>query len=141
MIRKFQNSDMDQIINIWLDASIKSHDFVDSGFWESKIDDMRNIYIPSGETYIYEEDEMIKGFVSLYKNTVGALFVSPSFQGLAIGKKLIEKSKEIRQQLDLTVYKENIKSIEFYKKNGFKIEKEQIDKHTGHIEIVMTFNS
>jgi putative acetyltransferase len=141
MIRKFQNSDMDQIINIWLDASIKSHDFVDSGFWESKIDDMRNIYIPSGETYIYEEDEMIKGFVSLYKNTVGALFVSPSFQGLGIGKKLIEKSKQISQQLDLTVYKENIKSIEFYKKNGFKIEKEQIDKHTGHIEIVMTFNS
>jgi len=29
MIRKFQQSDIDQVISIWLEASIKAHDFVD----------------------------------------------------------------------------------------------------------------
>ena len=31
--------------------------------------------------------------------------------------------------------------IEFYLKRGFVIEKEQIDEHTGHPELVMTFNA
>ncbi len=46
MIRKFIESDMNQVINIWLEASIKAHDFVDGEFWESKVKDMREIYIP-----------------------------------------------------------------------------------------------
>ncbi|MBT4087010.1 MAG: N-acetyltransferase [Deltaproteobacteria bacterium] len=141
MIRKFQQSDLDHVINIWLETSIITHNFVDSEFWNSKVDDMRNIYIPSSETYIYEDGEIVKGFVSLFKNTIAALFVTSSNQGLGIGKQLIAKSKEVRDRLDLNVYKENVKSIEFYKKCGFKVLKEQIDEHTGHPELVMIFSS
>ena len=141
MIRQFQQSDMDQVINIWLEASIKAHDFVRSEFWESKVKDMREIHILSGETYVYEEERKIKGFVSLFKDTIAAIFVSPNYQGIGIGKKLMAKSKEVRDNLNLTVYKENRNSIEFYKKCGFKIESEQIDEHTEHPEYVMVFRS
>ncbi len=141
MIREFQQVDIDQVITIWLEASIKAHDFVDSKFWESKVNDMRDIYIPSGETYVYEEERIIKGFVSLYNDSIAAIFVSPNFQGAGIGKQLIRKAKDVREELNLTVYKENYSSVEFYKKCGFKIEQEQIDKHTGHPEVVMKFNS
>ncbi len=141
MIRKFQQSDIEQVISIWLEASIKAHDFVDSEFWKSKVKDMRGIHIPSGETYVYEERDIIKGFVSLYNDTLAALFVSPDFQGAGIGMQLMGKAKDVRDNLSLTVYKENIKSIEFYQKCGFKIEREQIDKHTGHPELVMTLQS
>ncbi len=139
MIRKFQQSDIDQVIDIWLDASVKAHDFVEKEFWESRIRDMREIYIPSAETYIYEEGFMIKGFVSLYNDTIAAIFVSPGFQGEGIGGKLMKKAKDIRDNLSLTVYKKNIKSIKFYHKCGFKIAREQIDEHTGHPELVMKF--
>ncbi len=141
MTRNFQQSDIDQVIKIWLEASIKAHDFVKSEFWKSKVDDMREIYIPSGETYVYEEEGIIKGFFSLHNDTLAAIFVSPTYQGTGIGSKLIKKAKEIRDRLNLTVYKQNYKSFEFYKKCGFKIEKEQIDDHTGHLELVMTFSS
>ena len=141
MIRKFQQSDMDQVINIWLEASIKAHAFVNSEFWKSKIDDMREIYIPSGETYVYDEEGIIKGFVSLFKDTLAAIFVSPNYQGTGIGKQLMTKSKEVRENLNLTVYRENRRSIEFYKKCGFKIKREQIDEHTGHPELLMLFPS
>lgn len=141
MIRNFQESDIDQVISIWLEASIKAHDFVDSEFWKSKAKDMREIYIPSGETYVYEEGGIVKGFVALYNDILAAIFVFPDFQGTGIGMQLMQKAKDVRDNLNLTVYKENKKGIEFYKKCGFEIDQEQIDKHTGHPELVMKFTS
>lgn len=132
---------MDQVIGIWLEASIKAHDFVDSVFWESKAKDMREIYIPSAENYVYLNENTILGFFSLYNDTLAAIFVSPSSQGIGIGQQLMKKAKNVRNQLNLTVYKENYKSIEFYKQCGFKIEQEKIDEHTGHLELVMTYGS
>ena len=141
MIREFKFQDLDQVIGIWLEASIKAHDFVDADFWQSKVKDMKEIYIPSAENYVYEKEEIIKGFISLYNDTIAAIFVTPNFQGSGIGKQLMAKAINVRNSLNLTVYKKNHRTIEFYKKFGFKIEKEQIDEHTGHPEFVMTFNS
>lgn len=141
MIRKFKNPDLNDILNIWLTASIKAHDFVDKKIWESKIDDMRDIYIPNSDTYIYYDHESIKGFFALNGENLAAIFVSPNFQGHGIGQKLMDKAKSLKNNLNLTVYKENSKSVRFYKKCGFKIIKEKIDKHTGHIEFLMQFDS
>jgi len=41
MIREFKQSDIDSIIDIWLNASIKAHDFIKKDFWESKTNEMR----------------------------------------------------------------------------------------------------
>ena len=141
MIRRLQQSDIDTIISIWLEASIQAHDFINSEFWKSKVKDMREIYLPAGETYIYEQEGLIKGFISLSNDTVAAIFVSPDSQGEGIGTQLMRKAKDIRDNLNLTVYKDNLKSIEFYKKSGFKIQQEQIDRHTGHPELVMEYTS
>lgn len=141
MIRAYRQADIDQVLSIWLDASIEAHHFIEKEFWESKVIDMREIYLPASEIFVFEEDEIIKGFVALCGETLAAIFVSPNEQGKGIGKKLVHKSKEVRKNLDLKVYKENRDSIEFYKKCGFKMIKEQIDAHTGHVEILMVFNS
>jgi len=141
MIRKFKQSDMESVLKIWLDSSIKAHDFIESNFWESNKDDMREIYIPSSENYIYEKEGNIKGFISLYGDTVAALFVSPEIQRLGIGTSLIKRAKKIHKSLNLTVYKENEKSVKFYINNGFKIIKEQIDKNTGCLELLMKYSS
>jgi len=141
MIRAYRQADIDKVLSIWLDASIQAHNFIEKEFWESKVLDMREIYLPVSEIFVFEEDEIIKGFVALCGDTLAAIFVSPNEQGKGIGKQLVDKSKEVRRNLDLTVYKENRDSIEFYKKCGFQMIKEQIDVHTGHVEILMEFNS
>jgi len=51
--------------------------------------------------------------------------------------KLLQTAKELRRELILNVYKENQKSIRFYEKAGFWFVKEQEDKNTSHLEIVM----
>jgi hypothetical protein len=47
MIRSSKKSDTETIVKIWLDASIKAHDFMSPEYWESKVGDMKNIYIPA----------------------------------------------------------------------------------------------
>lgn len=139
MVRDFEKSDMEQVLDIWLQASIKAHDFIAKEFWESKLDDMRDVYIPSGETYVHEEEGVIKGFVSLNGEHLAALFVMPEHQGQGIGARLMRKVMSVRRNLQLTVYKENEKSVRFYQKCGFKIVREQQDQHTGCREFLMAF--
>ena len=88
---------MNQVINIWLEASIEAHDFVEKDFWKSKVKDMKEIYIPSAENYVYENEETIKGFISLFNDTLAAIFVSPNFQGAGIGRQLIKKTDIVRR--------------------------------------------
>ena len=125
------------MLEIWLDASIAAHDFIDADFWVSKLTDMRDVYLPLAETVVYDQDGTIQGFASLYKNSLAAIFVLPEFQGQGIGKQLMEKVKSLRGELNLTVYKKNANSIAFYERCGFKKIREQTDEHTGHPEIVM----
>ncbi len=161
MIREFKQSDMEQVLTIWLEASILAHDFIDKEFWESKVNDMRDIYIPSSETYVFCTDEaervlqyenplpgervrsrageVVNGFISLVDYTVAALFVSPELQGKGIGTQLIDKAKSIRGILELCVYEKNMKSFEFYKKCDFFPAGVQVDERTGEAEILMRF--
>ncbi len=137
MIREYDPQDLDTILNIWLEASVRAHAFVAAEFWESKVDDMRNIYIPASETYVFEQESSVLGFYALYGNSLAAIFVQPEQQGRGIGRQLIEHAKTKRSQLELTVYRENRASLDFYLAQGFKAISEQIDEHTGRWEVVM----
>ncbi len=102
---------------------------------------MRKMYIPASDTYIFTENGTVKGFFSLHADSLAAIFVSPCDQSKGIGQQLMNKAKSLRRKLNLTVYCENEKSDEFYRKCGFKPVKERVDVHTGHIEILMEYGS
>ncbi|WP_417863088.1 N-acetyltransferase [Vreelandella venusta] len=139
MIRKYRETDIDQILEIWLSASIKAHAFVEADFWASKVTEMRDVYIPASETFVFESENQIAGFYSLYGNTLAAVFVSPSLQGRGVGAAMLDDAKSRRECLQLTVYRENTPSINFYKKQGFISLGEQVDEKTGHPELVMEY--
>lgn len=141
MIRAFESSDMNDVLNIWLEASIGAHGFVGKEFWELRVDDMRETYIPDSDTYVFSENGTVKGFFSLQTDTLAAMFVSPGDQGKGIGQQLMNKAKSLRRKLNLTVYRKNEKGIQFYRKCGFNPVMERVDQHTGHIEILMEYSS
>lgn len=101
LIRAFKSTDINDVLNIWLRDSIEAHSFVDREFWESKVDNMRKTYIPASDTYVFMEDNIIKGFFSLHGKWLAAMFVTPDFQGKGIGQKLIKKAKSLRKRGDL----------------------------------------
>jgi len=138
MIRKYNENDIDIVLAIWLAASIKAHDFAEASFWESQVDNMRNVYIPASETYVFERDSEIVGFYALYEDNLAAIFVCPDFQGQGIGKQLMSHARGQRAELTLSVYKENEASYQFYVSQGFSVVSEQIDEHTRHQEYTMS---
>ncbi|WP_289282057.1 N-acetyltransferase [Methylophaga sp. UBA5088] len=141
MIRDYRAADIDQILEIWLSASVKAHNFIDPEFWKSKIGMMRDVYIPASETLVCEAEGEVVGFYSLYENNLAAIFVKPGSQGKGLGSALIYDAKNRREKIQLTVYKDNIPSIKFYEKHGFNLLGERIDEHTGHPEFIMGYHS
>ncbi|MBV7296435.1 N-acetyltransferase [Enterovibrio paralichthyis] len=141
MIRAFRTEDMDAVLAIWLQASIKAHDFVDASFWRGQVENMRNMYIPASECYVFERDGEVAGFYALYEDFLPAIFVSPEHQRRGIGKALLDDAKSKRSEITLSVYKENPDSVGFYQSQGFAVVSEQDDEHTGHPELTMQWSS
>ncbi|MCW7753495.1 GNAT family N-acetyltransferase [Desulfobotulus sp. H1] len=138
MIRKFCESDMDRVLDIWLSASAASHDFMEASFWESQTDNMRHVHLPSSEVFVFEKDSEITGFYALSGNELAAVFISPPFQGMGMGKQLLLHARQQRPRLTLSVYKANKAGYQFYRSQGFSLIGEQTDRHTGHEEYRMS---
>lgn len=138
MIRKLENSDINRIMDIWINTTIKAHSFVKQEYWMENYDIVKNTYLPSSDTYIYEDNEDIKGFISVIDNEfIGALFIDYKYQGYGIGKKLIDYISGIYTKLALTVYKDNYRAVQFYKQMGFKVIDEMCNEDTKCIEYLM----
>ncbi|WP_331470575.1 N-acetyltransferase [Paraclostridium sordellii] len=138
MIRKLENKDIYKIMDIWLKSTIKAHDFIEEKYWRDNYNIVKNIYIPMADSFVYEDDKGIKGFISIINNEfIGALFVDTDNQGSGIGKQLIDYVMNKYNYLSLAVYKENKKSVDFYISRGFKIIKEQLNEDSGYEEYIM----
>lgn len=136
-IRNATQNDFKILTEIWLKTSIKAHHFISKTYWEQNKSNMQELYLPMAEVYLIENNQNIHGFIALAENKIAALFVLPEQQGKGLGLKLLNYVKEIRTQLELNVYQDNKKSVDFYQKHGFSIEKETIDENTNAQEFVM----
>lgn len=138
MIKKLDNRYIDDIMDIWLSTNISAHNFISEQYWTKNYDIVKNEYLPISETFVYEEDGKVKGFISIIDNSfIGALFVLEKDQGQGIGKKLIKHCKNIYSSLELCVYVENINAVNFYKGCGFIIVKEQENEDSEFMEYLM----
>lgn len=138
MIRQLQNKDIDKIMGIWLESTIYAHKFISKEYWNENYNIVKDVYIPISKTFIYEDNDDIRGFISIINNDfIGALFVEKNYQGQGIGKSLIDYAKNLYDNLSLAVYKENEKALEFYKNMGFKIISENINEDTNCVEYIM----
>lgn len=141
MIRQYQAEDIEQVLAIWLKASIQALDFVAAEFWQSQVANMRDIYIPASKTYVFESEGEVIGFYSLHDALLAAIFVAPAHQGQGIGKQLMAHAKSQCSELTLNVYKDNVASYKFYLSQGFKVDNEHVCEHTGCAEYTMSMNT
>lgn len=136
MIRKFEKNDIDAVMQIWKNENIKAHKFIANEYWENNYELVKEI-IPNVEIYVYILKEKIVGFIGVDNNYIEGIFVDTNNQCNGIGTSLLNKVKENRNSLTLSVYKKNTSAINFYKRNDFIVINENIDKDTNEIEYTM----
>ena len=140
MIRNLEKTDVDSVAEIWLDTNIKAHNFVPAKHWESNFTLVKEMFLQA-EMYLYEEEKtrQILGFVGLNGNYIEGIFVCGEAQSQGIGKRLLDFVKERKEFLRLGVYQKNERAVQFYKREGFQIESENVDEDTGEKEYIMTW--
>lgn len=130
MIRTYQETDIEAILNVWYQASLLAHPFLDAAFLEKEAQHIRDIYMPNTQTWIYEKDQKIAGFIAMMGNEVGAIFVHPDFHGQGIGTQLMHYVAQFHATLEVEVFEKNVIGRAFYDKYGFKTIKERIHEDT-----------
>jgi len=139
MIKKFDISKLDDVMAIWLETNIKAHSFIPEEYWIKNFDMVKQV-LPSADIYVYEENNIIKGFIGIVEqNYIAGIFVKKEYQKEGIGQKLIDHCKSRYPYLLLDVFTKNKRAINFYNKNDFIVVDERIHKDTKEMEYTMSF--
>ncbi|NUO01230.1 MAG: GNAT family N-acetyltransferase [Saprospiraceae bacterium] len=141
MIRKRAEKDNDEILNVWYEASSLAHPFLKDDFVEKAKKDLRDIYIPNTETWVYEENNAVIGFISMIGNEIGGLFVMPSNHFKGIGTQLVNFVKELHGELDVEVFEKNAIGRAFYEKYGFVQLKKYYHAESNNNVLKLRYNS
>ncbi|SHN30300.1 GNAT family N-acetyltransferase [Gracilibacillus kekensis] len=131
--------ELDQLMEIWLNANLEAHAFVGKEYWLAKEENVRKL-LPQAMLYVAFSKQKIVGFIGISDVYIAGLFVEHSFRKQGIGKALLEYVKQLSDQLTVHVYKENEQAVRFYSKNGFRVIQEANEVETGVTEFTMVWN-
>ena len=132
MIRAYQDRDLDELLEVWYQASLLAHPFLDETFLSQERENIAAVYMPMAETWVYVREGNVVGFIALIDNEVGALFVDPTVHGEGIGRALMDHARALREELVVDVFKANGMGRRFYDRYGFEMVKEYVHEQTGH---------
>ncbi len=65
MIRKYQDTDLDSILEIWYESTRIAHPFLTAAFLEKEKTNVREVYLPNTETWVFEQEQAVAGFISI----------------------------------------------------------------------------
>lgn len=131
MIRKYQPADCEELLNVWERASALAHSFLSKAFLEQERQTIRGVYLPKADTWVWEADGHVRGFISLLGNEVGAIFVDPDLHRSGIGWALMEQARVLQGELEVEVFERNLVGRTFYAKIGFELMHRKVHDQTG----------
>lgn len=138
MIRKMEEKDISDVLQIWLETNIKAHSFIEKEYWTNNYEMVKQI-LPEAEVYVYEDEKngQIAGFIGINDQYVEGLFVKETVQSNGIGKRLMDYVKNRKIELCLGVYQKNARAVHFYLRENFLIQAEETDENTDEKEYIM----
>lgn len=139
MIRPYAEGDMDVLIAIWRAANELSHPFLSAAFLDTTQNVIRRVFVDLADTWIFEENGVRVGFVSLIENELSGLYVLPDYQGKGYGRAMLNMAVADRGALKLDVFGRNRSARVFYQKYGFQETGQRFDDLSGHHLIRMTY--
>lgn len=121
MIRKHTPEDLEAILDVWYKSSTIAHPFLETDYVEKVKKDMRTLYVPNSETWVYVNNDVVIGFVSMMGDEIVGLFVLPDDHSKGIGTQLVNYISESRDKLEVEVFEKNVIGRAFYSKYGFSL--------------------
>ena len=139
MIRKFKNSDTEQVMKLWITGNEDAHPFVPREYWHSHYSQVQKAILEA-TVFVYDADGKIKGFIGMLNEYIAGIFVDKNLRSQGIGRQLLIYVKQRYDKLSLNVYRKNIRAIAFYHREGFSILSESVDEDTGEKEYIMVWH-
>ena len=131
MIRKYDAVDLAELLDVWQDASQIAHPFLTRDFLDQERRNVIQKYLPIAETWVFEEEGCVVGFIALIGTEVGGIFVAPRRHGQGIGRALMDHARASRKHLDVEVFEANEIGRAFYHAYGFEVVKAGVHEETG----------
>lgn len=130
LIRKYENSDFDQLCHVMDRARMQE---LKTANMEQVFIQLRDApylgYLLKCKIYVAIKEEKMVGFVGLRSHELSFLYVDPNFQNLGVGKKLIEFAlKRLEKPIKLEVFTDNLAAKALYRKYGFRVVKTVVEK-------------
>ena len=136
MIRQMKETDLPEVMEIWLQANEEAHAFIPAAYWQENYDMVCEL-LPQAEVYVYEKNVHLSGFIGMNGEYVAGIFVRQSARSQGVGKQLIHYVKDRKERLIVHVYEKNKRAIHFYEREGFVVVSWGMDGDTGETEYVM----
>ena len=108
-------------------------------YWINNFDFVQGM-LSDAELYVYETEGKIEALVGIEDGFIAGIFVSNEMQSHGVGKRLLDKAKELNSNFSLSIYKKNQKAICFYQRERFPVKQEKMDQNAGEAEYLMTWN-
>ncbi|PSR16081.1 GNAT family N-acetyltransferase [filamentous cyanobacterium CCP3] len=122
-LRPYQPQDCEAVLDVWQRAATVAHSFLPAAHFAQERLAIATQYLPMAETWVYEHQGQIAGFVSLLNaeasSEVGGLFVDPPWQGRGVGRALMDHAVALKGALMVTVFEQNALGRRFYGRYGF----------------------
>ena len=123
MIRKFSQTDLDQVIDAWLLAGKDEYTYLPD-FQTLTPQKAKTIFAESIQSecniWVAELDDEIAGYMAINKSFIDRLYIRPANQRTGIGRLFIEYAKAISPSgLELYTHQQNLRARDFYEKYGF----------------------
>ena len=135
MIRAYRADDLNSVLGVWLRSARDAYAFLEESFFECERFELERTWMPVAETWIYEADGRVVGFIALIEQELGGSFVDPEMQGRGIGRALVGHARRLKGALELSVFAENARGLRFYERDGFEVVGEQIEERTRRTEL------
>ncbi|WP_294395788.1 N-acetyltransferase [uncultured Clostridium sp.] len=139
MIKELTLDKLDEVMEIWISTNIKAHNFISEQYWINNFDLVKEM-IANSDVYIFEENNIIKGFIGIVdQNYIAGLFVRDIYQRDGVGKELLNYCKSKYSSLMLDVFIKNKNALSFYQKNNFKVIQKHFNEGLQEQEYTMYF--
>ena len=137
MIRQATTTDFIELAELYHDASLIHHPFIDPDYTAMTRQELKNRELPLAEASVYQRGGEILGFIAMARNHINGLFVSAQHQRIGIGSELVQHVKDRHQTLKLRCFAENYRVQRFYHAQGFEITEERSPPEATREEYIM----